>query len=124
MTGSILLANSVQEFGNRIYHRLLLVFAEFGEDGQGQDFAGGAFGLGEAAFGVAETLKSFLQVEWDGVEDLRADLARGEELAELVAAGRPDHVLVPDMAAAGDFMGQNDAVRGIRTGFGQSRRMK
>ncbi len=32
---------------------LLLIFAQFGEDGQGQHFAGGAFGFGEGACSVA-----------------------------------------------------------------------
>ena len=41
-----------------------------------------------------------------------------------VAAGRPDHVLVPDVAAAGNLVRQDDAVAGIWTGLGQSRRVK
>ena len=32
---------------------LLFVFAEFGVDGQGEDFGGGAFGFGEVAWFVA-----------------------------------------------------------------------
>jgi len=59
-------------------------------------------------------------VQRDGVVDLRADFARGEELAQRIAAGSADHVLVPDVAAAGNFVGQHNTVNRIRTEFGQS----
>jgi hypothetical protein len=48
--------SSAQELGDRGDDGLLLVFAQFGEDWQRQDLAGSAFGLGEAALGVAEVL--------------------------------------------------------------------
>ena len=72
-----MLLRSTQKLGDGGDDGLLLVFAEFGKNWQSQDFAGGAFGLGEAAFAVAETLESLLLVERDGVVDLRADLAGG-----------------------------------------------
>ena len=69
------------------HHRLLLVFAQLGEDGQGQDFASRTLGFREAAFGIAQALQCVLQVQRDGVVDLRADLAASEELAQRIAAG-------------------------------------
>ena len=103
---------------------MLLVFAEFGEDGQGEDLAGGALGLGEAALFVAETLERRLQMERDGVIDLRADFALGEELAQAIAAVGADNVLMPDVAAAAHFLRKYNAVDGIRAGFDQSRGME
>jgi len=103
---------------------LLLVFAEFGEDGQGEDFAGGALCFREAAFFVSETLQRRLQMERDGVVDLRADFALGEELTQAVAARGADDVLMPDVSGARNLVGQDDAVGGIRAGFDETRRMK
>ena len=103
---------------------MLLIFAQLGEDGQGQDFAGGALGFGETAFRVAETLERRLQMERDGVVDLRADFALGEELAQAVAAVGADDVLVPDVMGARNLVGQDDAVGRIRAGFDQTRRVK
>ncbi len=110
-------AGSAEEFGDGGDYGLLLVFAEFGEDRQGEDFAGGALGLGEVALGVAEGLEGLLQVKRDGVVDLRADFAGGEEFAQGVAASGADDVLVPDVTAAGNFLRKDDAVDGIRAGL-------
>src|ERR1700721_4861571 len=115
---------SAQKLPNRMDAPLLLVFAYLREHGQGKNFASGAFGFREAAFAVAERLEGLLQVEGDRVIDLRADLARGEKLAQLVPPGCPDHILMPHVAAEGDLFGQHQAVAGIRTGFGQSLRAK
>lgn len=52
-----MLLQSTQELGNGGDYRLLLVFAQLGEDGQGQDFAIGALGLGEAAIFIAEAVE-------------------------------------------------------------------
>ena len=64
----------------------------------------------------------------DRVVDLRADMALSEELAQGVAAGGADHVLVPDMTGAGKLVGQHDsaawAMRGVRSGLDQSGGMK
>ena len=61
-------------------------------------------------------------MERDGVVNLRADLARGEKLAQFVAAVAADDVLVPDVPAARNLVGQHDAVAGIRPGLRQSSR--
>ncbi len=114
-------AGSAEEFGDGGDYGLLLVFAEFGEDGQGEDFAGGAFCLGEVALGVAEGLEGLLQVERDRVVDLRADFAGGEEFAQGVAASGADHILVPDMMAAGNFLRKDDSVHGVSADFGEAR---
>jgi hypothetical protein len=49
--------SSAQELDNRADYRLLFVLAQLGEGGQGQDFAGGALGFGEAAFFIAEAVE-------------------------------------------------------------------
>ena len=67
---------SAQKLRDRIDHRLLLVFAQFGEDGQSQHFARGALRFREVAFLVAQALQRFLQMQRDGVIDLGPDLAR------------------------------------------------
>jgi hypothetical protein len=47
---------STKKLPNRIDDGLLLVFAYLREDGQGKNFASGAFRFREAAFAVAERL--------------------------------------------------------------------
>ncbi len=88
---------------------VLFVFAEFGVEGEGEDFGGGAFGVGEVAGAVAEGGESGLLVEAEGVVDFGADALRGEVGAEVVAAGSADDVLVEDVLGAGMGVGQDDA---------------
>ncbi len=45
---------SAQKLGDRRDHGLLFVFAQFREDGQCQNFAGGAFGFRKVSFCVAQ----------------------------------------------------------------------
>ena len=68
--------------------------------------------IGEVAFFVAEVGEAGLQVKRDGVVDLAADLAVGEVLAEGVAAGGADDVLVEDVGGAGVGEGEDDAFVG------------
>ena len=89
---------------------LLLVVAELGVDGQGEDFGGGLFGVGEVAGFVAEVFERGLQVERDGIVDLAADAQGSEMVAELVAAWRADDVLVEDVGGARIGPGQHDAL--------------
>ena len=96
---------------------MLLVFAEFREDGQRQHFAGGAFGFREISLFVPEGFEGFLKMQRDGVVDLRSDFAFGQESAEVVSARGADDVLVPDVAASRNLVRQNDAVVWIRTSF-------
>ena len=63
--------SSAQELDNRADYRLLFVLAQLGEGGQGQDFAGGALGFGEAAFFIAEA------VEGRGFPPLRQKKSQG-----------------------------------------------
>jgi hypothetical protein len=91
---------------------LLFVVAQFGVEGKGEDFGGGAFGVGEVAGFVAEVFERGLQVDGDGVVDLAADLLRGEVGAQSVAARGSDDVLVEDRRCARVGVGQNDAVLG------------
>src|ERR1700733_5166937 len=115
---------SAKKLPNRMDDPLLLVFAYLREHGQGKNFASGAFGFREAAFAVAERLEGLLQGQGGRGIALRADLARGEKLAQLVPPGCPDHILMPHVSAEGDLFGQHQAVARIRTGFGQSCRAK
>ena len=59
-----------------------------------------------------------LEVEREGVVDLAADLAVGEVLAEGVAAGGSDDVLVEDVVGAGVGVGEDEAVFGAGTVVG------
>ena len=102
-----------KELGDGRDHGLLFVFAEFREDGQGEDFASGTFSFGEVYFNIAQKFERVLQVQWDGVKDLGADLARGEEVAKLITTCSSDDVLVPDVLAAWDFVRENDTVGGV-----------
>ena len=89
---------------------LLLVVAQFGVEGKGEDFGSGAFGLGEVSQFVAEVAERGLQVDGDGVVDLAADLLRGEVGAQGVAARGADDVLMEDRRGAWVGVGQDDAV--------------
>jgi len=91
---------------------LLFGVEEFGVDREGEDFGGGALGVGEVAGLVAERLEGGLQVERDGVVDLAANLAGGEVVAESVAAGGADDVLVEDVGGARVGVGEDEAVGG------------
>ena len=92
---------------------LLFVVAEFGVDGQGEDFGGGAFGVGEVAGLVAEVFERGLQMEGDGVVDFAADAMGGEVVAQCVAARGADDVLVEDVGGAGIGVGKDDAIAGV-----------
>ena len=103
-------AGSGVEVGYGGYYGLLFVFAEFGVDGEGEDFLGGSFGDGEVAGLVAEVGEGLLLVEGEGVVDLGADAVGGEVGAEVVAARGADDVLVEDMGGAGVGPGEDHAV--------------
>ena len=45
---------SVEKSANRVYHLLLLVISELGEDGEREHLAGGALALRKGAFAIAE----------------------------------------------------------------------
>ena len=79
----------------------LFVLGEFGENGEGEGFAGGAFGFGKVARLIAEISEAFLFVEWAWVVNFRADFELGEVDAEGVAMGRPDNELVVDVMVRG-----------------------
>ncbi len=110
MTDKSSLGVSGVEGADGVDDGLLFVVAEFGVDGEGEDFGGGAFGVGEVAGFVAEVFEGGLQVEGDGVVDLAADVAGGEVGAEGVAARGADDVLVEDGCGARVGVGQDDAV--------------
>ena len=78
---------------------MLLFGGEFGEHREGEGFAGGAFGFGEVALFIIKVAEAVLEVERDGVVDLRADAVlfevRGERVA--LAVGDADDVLVEDV---------------------------
>ena len=70
---------------------------------------GGGFADGEVALLVAEGGEAGLEMEREGVVDLAADFLVGEVLAECVAAGGADDVLVEDVAGAWVGDGEDDA---------------
>src|ERR1035437_6117124 len=111
---------STQKLGDGGDDGLLFVLAQLGEDGQGQDLSRRSLGLGEAALAVAEALQRRLQMERDGVVNLRADLALGQKSAQPVAAGGADNILMPDVMRAANLLRKDDAVDGIGAGFDQS----
>ncbi len=51
------------EVGDALHHGALLRFGEFGEQGQGEDFLGGALGLGEVAGAISEVGEAGLQMQ-------------------------------------------------------------
>jgi hypothetical protein len=74
---------------------------------------GGALADGEVAEFVAEGGEGLLQVEGLGVVDFGADAVGGEVVAECVAAGGADDVLMEDVVGAGIGEGDDDAVGGV-----------
>ncbi len=89
---------------------LLLVVAEFGVEGEREDFGGGAFGFGEVAGVVPEEAKRGLQMQRQGVVDLGADALGGEVGAEFVSSRGADDVLVKDVLGAGMSVGKDESV--------------
>ena len=85
------------EVRDTFHHPALFFFGKFGEHGQGQYFFCGALGLGKVAFAVSEINETGLQVQRDGIVDLSPDPARGEKLAQFLAAVGPDDVLMKNM---------------------------
>jgi len=69
----------------------------------------GSFADGEVAAFVAKACEAALQVQRERVVDLGTDLTVGEVLAELVAAGSADDVLVEDMSSVRGGEGKHDA---------------
>jgi hypothetical protein len=95
------LRSGTPEFGDGGDDSRDLLGFEFGIDGQGEGFLGGALGLGEVAGFVAEASVERLQVQGNRVVDGAADFALGEELLEGITVGDADGVLVEDVFAAG-----------------------
>ncbi len=93
--------NGGEKRGEATNHFRLFVFGEFGKNGEGEGFAGGAFSFGKVARLIAEIGEAFLFVEWAWVVNFRADFEFGEVGAEGVAMGRPDDELVVDVMVRG-----------------------
>ena len=70
---------------------------------------GGGFAHGEVALLVAEVSQAGLQVQGDRVVDLAADFLFGQVVAEFVAAGSADDVLMKDVSGARVGDGENDS---------------
>src|SRR5258707_846875 len=85
------------EIRDALYHPALLVLCEFWKYGQGQYFFRGAFGFREVALAISKIDEAGLQVQRDGIVNLRPDLARVQELAQFLAAERANDVLVEDV---------------------------
>src|SRR5579863_5030306 len=82
-----------------LHHPSLLIFGELRKNGQGQHFFGCTFSLGEISLAVSQIYEARLQMQRDGIINLRPDLARGEELAQFVTPVGPHHVLVKYMVS-------------------------
>ena len=108
-----------EEVGDRADDGFLFVGSDLGEEGQGKDFARRSFGFGKVPFLVAKEGERLLLMQGNGVVDLGSDFAGGEKLAQGIAAVGPKDVLVPDMACAWHFPGQDDAMRRVDAGFGK-----
>ncbi len=109
----------LEEAADGVDDGLLFVVAEFGVDGEGEDFGGGALGFGEVAGAVAKVAESVLLVQAERVVDLAADVLAGEVGAEFVAAGGADDVLVEDVLGAWVRVREHDAVGDGFGGFGR-----
>src|SRR5436190_20190016 len=55
-------------------HARLLLLRKLGKHGQGNDFGGDLFGLGEISPSVTQVLVCLLQVEWDGIVNPGVDV--------------------------------------------------
>ena len=87
------------ELPNRADDEALLLFAQLGEDRQGDRLASGGFGLWKIAVLVSQVAKAWLEVKRDRVVDFGTDLARGQVFAERVSqrGGNADDKLVKDV---------------------------
>ena len=101
---------------------MLLVGPQFGEDRQCECLLGGPLGLRQVALPPAEVGEADLEMEWDGVVDLRADATGSQVLSQAVPlpVGDPDDVLIPDMPAPG-LVGRYDHATGEVVGGEQGR---
>src|SRR5213595_1998043 len=77
-----------------------LVSRQFGIDGKRERLPGGAKGLGAVLGFAAEIGETLLEVQRDGVVDLRTHPGLPEVLLEVVPARGPNHILIEDVAMA------------------------
>src|SRR2546425_5150132 len=79
---------------------LLLLWRQLRVDRQREGVTGRTLGLREVAYFVTEIGKALLEMEGNGIVDLRPHAAIGQKCFQLVATTGPDHELVIDVAAA------------------------
>src|SRR4030042_6602888 len=82
-----------------IYDHRLLIFRQFRIDGESQHFLRGLLRNGEVPSTIFEKGVTFLQMEGNGIIDVRANPFLGQELPQTVSFGDTDHILMKDMAA-------------------------
>ncbi len=102
----------VKELANRADDEPLLLVDQLGIDRQREGLACGRFGIGKITRLVAQRRETGLQMEWNRIVDLGADLSRGEILAQRVANRRrhADDVLVVHVETAGTLAGKRDQI--------------
>src|ERR1044071_1756208 len=106
----IIITASSEESSERLDDVLLLRARQLRIHRERERGARGALGLGEVALAVSEVGEAGLQVERDGVIDLRADAVSLEVFEQRVAAlfGDADDVLVEDVARARQHVRRRD----------------
>src|SRR5215469_12871411 len=90
---------------------LLFVVTQFRIHRQSQYLFGGSLAHGEVASLVSEAVQALLQMQWKWVVDFAANLPFGQVLAQSVAPGSANHILMKDMCRAGINLWQDHAVR-------------
>src|SRR5512133_1894403 len=86
------------EVGDGADYALLFFGGQLRENWKRQNFFGRALGLRQIPFEISKISEAALQVQRDGVVNLRRDVAVGEELAEIVATFDSNDVLMEDVS--------------------------
>ena len=102
---------AAEEVGDGGDNAVLFFGEQLGEDGEGEDFAGGAFAFWQGEDGK-EVADGGLLVERCGVVDFAGDAVEGKVFAQGVALGDAQDVLVEDVAGTRVDPGEDDAVAG------------
>src|SRR4030042_5951365 len=80
-----------------IYDHRLLIFRQFRIDGESQHFLRGLLRNGEVPSTIFEKGITFLQMEGNGIIDVRANPVLSQKLPQTVSFGAPDTILMKDM---------------------------
>jgi len=81
-----------------IYDYPLLIFRQLRIDGESQHLLRGLLRNGEIPSTIFQKRVTFLQMEGDGIIDVRANPFLSQELLQTVSFWDTDHILMKDMA--------------------------